>query len=82
MTHLATLRKNLRKGEAKVPYTKEDGTKRLVRCTLEEGVIPETKHKKEASDHFVTVWDLEQKAWRTMRTDRIDWKKVQYWEHE
>ena len=58
----------------------EDGTLRVLRGTLQDEYLPE-KFRKEGitpddlvedlPDNIVTVWDVEENDWRSIRTDRI-----------
>lgn len=69
------LKKNLAKGEAIVEFTKMNGQHRVLRCTLQEGVIPPYSEKgsktKLPSGETLAVWDVEKSEWRAFRYDRI-----------
>ena len=75
--------------EITVSFTKADGTDRDMRCTLNwdlipaqqppagpvDGIVKESKAPKKAPDPAVIkVYDLEAKAWRSFRMDRL--KKI------
>ena len=67
------LNKLLREDVATVTFTKKDGTKRQMICTLLEQFLPEmnsTENKVPNTDSM-TVWDLEQSAWRAFRMDSL-----------
>lgn len=69
---------DLRKGEAVVYFTKRDGTKRKMRCTLSESVIPKTepvegKKTRKASPDLQVVWDLDAGGWRSFHWESIDY---------
>lgn len=69
------LKANLAKGEAIVEFTKLNGQHRVMRCTLQEGVVPPYSEKgtKKAppSGETLAVWDLDKSEWRAFRYDRI-----------
>ena len=56
-----------------VTFTKVDGSKRLMNCTLMEGHVPiveSTSTRKENKD-TVVVFDLDKAAWRSFRVDSV-----------
>jgi hypothetical protein len=63
-----------------VLFTKKDGTKRAMTCTLLPEHLPvvdkkegdEVKPLKKQSEESLAVWDIEAKAWRSFRIDSID----------
>lgn len=69
------IRKILREGPARIKFIKKDGTERIMRCTLQEGVaIPyekKTDREKVVADNILPVWDLEAEAWRSINVDTI-----------
>jgi hypothetical protein len=63
-------------GETTVTFIKADGSERVMRCTLNETLIPfesapkgETSRKK--SDEVRPVYDLDAAGWRSFRWDSI-----------
>ena len=62
-----------------VDFTKLDGAKRVMTCTLREDMkpLPEKKEPlsqekvRKVSDAVVSVWDVNAKGWRSFRYDRI-----------
>ena len=70
-----SLKETLRQGEATIEFTKANGQHRVMRCTLQEGVVPPYSEKgtktKPPSGDVLAVWDLENSAWRSFRYDRI-----------
>lgn len=65
----------LHDGEVTVKFIKADGSDRLMRCTLQESVLPKvdktvTKTRK-VSDETLSVWDLDANGWRSFRWDSI-----------
>ena len=63
-----------------VDFTKLNGDKRVMTCTLREDMKPRatkvdpmsTKKVREISDAVVSVWDVNAKGWRSFRYDRIN----------
>lgn len=76
----STARDLLRTQYAEIQFTKKDGTKRLMKCTLREGEIVQYEKKTERTvkenDSILPVWDLEAAAWRTINLDTIESVKV------
>lgn len=67
----------LRGGVIGVEFTKVDGTKRVMSCTLDEDVIPadmmpkETSTPRARSADALAVFDVENVGWRSFRWDSI-----------
>lgn len=63
-----------------VDFTKLNGDKRVMTCTLREDMKPPAtktdtmsqKKVREISDAVVSVWDLTAQAWRSFRYDRMN----------
>ena len=63
-----------------VDFTKLNGDKRVMTCTLREDIKPAAtktdtmsqKAVREISDAVVSVWDVNAKGWRSFRYDRIN----------
>ena len=58
-----------------VIFTKKNGEKRNMRCTLHENVIPNivsSNTEKQTNPEVCVVWDLDKKAWRSFRYDSIE----------
>ena len=63
-----------------VDFTKLNGDKRVMTCTLREDIKPRAtkddtmsqKAVREVSDAVVSVWDVNAKGWRSFRYDRIN----------
>lgn len=82
------IRSLLQKSAITVTFTKADGTDREMLCTLDHAQIPETpakplpidgivkesKQRKQPDEHSLRVFDLDKKEWRSFRFDRL--KKV------
>lgn len=59
-----------------VAFTKKDGTKRELHCTLVESRIPTEKTPKEptrtfTSEETIRVYDVEKQDWRSFRWDSV-----------
>lgn len=63
-----------------VDFTKLNGDKRIMTCTLREDMKPRAtkddtmsqKKVRELSDAVVSVWDVNAKGWRSFRYNRIN----------
>ena len=63
-----------------VDFTKLDGDKRVMTCTLREDIKPPATKKdpmsqekvRKVSDAVVSVWDVNAKGWRSFRYERIN----------
>lgn len=69
------LRELLKTDLATIVFTKKDGTKREMYCTLMPEYLPvielDPRIKYAPSPFIVTVWDLEQNAWRSFKFESI-----------
>ena len=61
-----------------VTFTKVNGDKRVMNCTLMEGILPsntteEVKKdtKKKVNETILSVWDIDAKGWRSFRMDAV-----------
>ena len=74
----------LQKGPVTVTFTKADGTDRAMLCTLDperlpppqatmpvDGIVKESKQRKQPDEHSLRVFDLEKNEWRSFRFDRL-----------
>jgi|TARA_X000001036_G_scaffold258433_2_gene240269 hypothetical protein len=57
--------------EAKIAYTKKDGTARDVFATLKPSMIPEVTNPAPVKETHLTVFDTEKQQWRTLLVDQI-----------
>ena len=68
----------LHTGTPTVTFTKVNGEKRVMKCTLQEGIAPtvETTTSKgttrKVSDDVLAVWDVNKSAWRSFRIDSVE----------
>jgi WYL domain-containing protein len=64
-----------------VTFTKADGTRRVMHCTLMPEYLPkgsdlqhlEEEHAKRENKDVVVCWDLKEHGWRSFRVDRVDY---------
>ena len=76
----ADLKNLLEQNALVVDFTKLNGDKRVMTCTLREDMKPHAtkddtmsqKKVREISDAVVSVWDVNAKGWRSFRYDRIN----------
>jgi len=65
----------LRSEVVDITFTKKDGSKRIMKCTLLESKIPSEKMpkgtEKAKNDEVVPVFDIENDGWRSFRWDSI-----------
>ena len=65
----------LRSGIVNIKFIKVDGTERLMKCTLAEGIVKPhektTDREKKVNENICSVWDIEKDAWRSFRYDSI-----------
>lgn len=71
------LKSRLREGVCKVTFTKANGEKRIMHCTLNESMLPSTEVDKEAKHptkenlDIIAAWDVEKNGWRSFRVDSL-----------
>jgi hypothetical protein len=75
------LKKELKNGICRVVFEKQDGTDRVMHCTLSEDVIPVmdtfgVASKRAKNPDVLAVWDTDAGGWRSFRFDSI--KSVVY----
>lgn len=62
-------------GQARVTFTKSDGTERQMKCTLKEEFIQQYEKKtdrvRKENEDVLSVWDLDNNGWRSFRVDSI-----------
>ena len=71
-----TLKMELKEGVVTVVFEKQDGTDRVMKCTLSEDIIPAldttaVKQKRIQNPDVLAVWDIEANGWRSFRFDSI-----------
>jgi hypothetical protein len=76
----ADLKNLLEQNVLVVDFTKLNGDKRVMTCTLREDMKPRAtktdamsqKAVREVSDAVVSVWDVNARGWRSFRYDRVN----------
>ena len=64
----------LREGICDVKFTKQDGTEREMRCTINQNHIPKDKMPNGGVDYTTTViraYELGKSQWRSFRVDSV-----------
>ena len=69
----------LREGEVTVTFTKVNGDKRVMTCTLNESVLPPAKKDEPLTQTKIrainpevcSVWDVNAQGWRSFRWDNV-----------
>ena len=65
----------LHSGIVNIKFTKVDGSERVMKCTLAEGIVKphekKTDREKKVNENIVSVWDVEKEGWRSFRYDSI-----------
>ena len=58
-----------------VTFTKVNGDKRVMNCTLMEGILPsnttENKTDKKVNEDILSVWDVDANGWRSFRMNAV-----------
>ena len=75
----AELLQSLQNGVVEVTFDKLNGEERVMTCTLQADLLPETKRgeplseteKKNIKSENIVVWDVKAQAWRSFRYDRV-----------
>ena len=72
------LQRQLHKEILEVTFTKVNGDKRIMNCTLIEGVAPasttvikEDAPERKINQDIMSVWDIDAKGWRSFRIKNI-----------
>lgn len=67
-----TLIKNLQKRVMRITFTKVNGEERVMDCSLQEHIIPETNSKnKKENKEVLPVFDIDIGEWRSFRLDSV-----------
>ena len=78
-----TLIKNLQKQAMRITFTKVNGEERIMDCTLQEHMIPQTgesNHKE--NETVLPVFDINKGEWRSFRLDSVtNIEVLQYQDH-
>ena len=71
-----SIMQKLHEGETTVTFTKVDGSERVMRCTLNEAMLPpaeptESTAERKVNPNVVAVWDLDKEGWRSFKVDSV-----------
>lgn len=76
-----TLIKNLQQKVMRVTFTKVNGEERVMDCTLQEYMLPETvESNRKQNEAVLPVFDINKGEWRSFRMDSIT--KIETVEYE
>lgn len=74
---------DLRQHPCEIQFTKVNGEKRVMKCTLMSEFLPphdpkalEEAHQKEENKEHIAVWDLEKGGWRSFRVDSVTYAQI------
>lgn len=68
-----TLKNLLRSNVVEVTFTKVNGDKRVMNCTLQESYLPEHNGESERkkNENVLAVYDIDSNDWRSFRFDSV-----------
>jgi hypothetical protein len=74
---------DLKQSVAEVTFTKVNGERRIMRCTLDPRYMPsltteqvkhlDQQHIKPENKEVVAVWDVQNSGWRSFRVESVDY---------
>jgi hypothetical protein len=75
---------DLRESVIEVTFTKVNGEKRIMRCTLDQKQIPQTvdynhlkeQHARKENLDVIAAWDVQANGWRSFRVDSVQYVQV------
>jgi hypothetical protein len=81
-TNKDTLKDLLKRKVVQITFKKKDGTERVMKCTLQEDLVPiyekKTERVKKQNDETLAVWDLEKDSFRSFKVDSvIDYQSIE-----
>ena len=64
--------KNLQKKAMRITFTKVNGEERVMDCTLQEHMLPETSESnRKQNEEVLPVFDINKGEWRSFRLDSV-----------
>ena len=68
-----TLKNLLKTNVMNVTFTKVNGERRVLKCTLQEDLLPEYNgdSTRKKNENVISVWDVDNKDWRSFRFDSV-----------
>jgi hypothetical protein len=75
--------KNLQKKAMRITFTKVNGEERVMDCSLQEHMLPETNESnRKQNEEVLPVFDINKGEWRSFRMDSItNIEVLQYQDH-
>ena len=78
------LMNDLKLHACEVRFTKVNGEKRVMHCTLRSDLLPpatntvklEEEHEKHRDSGALAVWDLQNSGWRSFRIDSVEYAQI------
>lgn len=78
------LMSDLKLHTCEVRFTKVNGEKRVMHCTLRSDLLPpatntaklEEEHEKHRDTGTLAVWDLQNNGWRSFRVDSVEYAQI------
>ena len=77
------LLKDLKQAVVEITFTKVNGQRRVMRCTLDSRYMPVMKeeqhkhldeqHQREENKEVIACWDVHNKGWRSFRVDSVEY---------
>ena len=65
----------LKRKVVQITFKKKDGTERVMKCTLQEDLVPiyekKTERVKKLNEETLAVWDLEKDSFRSFKVDSV-----------
>jgi len=79
-----TLLKDLKENVCDIQFTKVNGEKRNMRCTLMREHLPDNadvvhldeQHKKPENLNVIAAWDVQAGGWRSFRIDSVEYAQI------
>lgn len=73
--------KELKSNSVRVFFTKADGSKRELRCSLRPDLLPpntihehlDDMHSRAENKDVIAVWDLDQGGWKSFRIENVEY---------
>jgi len=70
------MKSRLREGVCNVTFTKVNGETRVMKCTLNDLIVPpatdaEAANPRKENTSVIAAWDLDKQDWRSFRVDSV-----------
>lgn len=74
-TNKEHLKDLLKRKIVQIKFKKKDGSERVMKCTLQEDIVPiyekKTERVKKQNEETLAVWDLEKDSFRSFKLDSV-----------